>query len=203
MLLVAAGDSLFEVTTGGVSTLVGELNTSTGLVSIADNGFQAIIVDGDSGYIYQKETPALAYSRTGTTVTVTEYLHTRVSGQSVVVDATGGVADGTYTITVPSTAATALVVGTEYVITYVGTSDFTLVGATLNQVGIVFTATGSTPGSGTCNSANTWQFTTVASGSTTGTLVVRNNFREISTTYTGVDFPVADRKSTRLNSSHT
>jgi hypothetical protein len=191
VLLVVAGDSLFEVTTGGTSTLVGEINTSTGFVSIADNGQQAIIVDGNSGYIYQKETATLDYSRTLTTVTVTEYLHTRVTGQSVQINATGLVADGTYTITVPNTAATALVVGEEYVIAAIGTSDFTLVGAPLNAVGIVFLATGTTTGSGTCNSANTWTFTTVASGTTTGTLQVLNNFRQITTAYTGVDFPVA------------
>ncbi len=191
VLLVAAGDSIFEVTTGGTSTLVGEINTSTGFVSMADNGQQAIIVDGNSGYIYQKETANLDYSRTLTTVTVTEYLHTRVTGQSVKINATGLVADGTYTITVPNTAATALVVGQEYVIAAVGTSNFTLVGAPLNEIGVVFTATGTTTGSGTCNSANTWTFTTVASGTATGTLQVLNNFRQITTAYTGVDFPVA------------
>lgn len=191
VLLIAAGDSLFQVNNAGTATLVGELNTNTGFVSMADNGYQAIIVDGDTGYIYQKETPDLAYSRTLTTVTVTEYLHTRVTGQSVQVNATGDVPDGTYTITVPSTAATALVTGQEYVITAVGTSDFTLVGAVLNQVGIVFMATGSTTGSGTCNSANTWQITTVTSGTTTGTLQVIDNFRDITSAYTGVDFPTA------------
>ena len=41
-----------------------------------------------------------------------------------------------------STAATALVAGTTYQILTVGTTDFTLVGASSNTVGVIFTATG-------------------------------------------------------------
>ena len=48
-----------------------------------------------------------------------------------------------------SVAATALVAGTIYQILTVGTSDFTLVGASDNTVGTVFTATGTTTGTGT------------------------------------------------------
>ena len=48
-----------------------------------------------------------------------------------------------------SVAATALVTGTVYQILTVGTSDFTLVGASSNTVGTIFTATGTTTGTGT------------------------------------------------------
>jgi len=48
-----------------------------------------------------------------------------------------------------STAATALVTGATYQILTVGTSDFTSVGASANTVGVVFTATGTTTGTGT------------------------------------------------------
>ena len=48
-----------------------------------------------------------------------------------------------------STAATALVSGTVYQILTIGTSDFTAVGASANTVGVVFTATGTTTGTGT------------------------------------------------------
>ena len=47
-----------------------------------------------------------------------------------------------------SVAADALVTGTVYQILTVGTSDFTLVGASANTVGTVFTATGTTTGTG-------------------------------------------------------
>jgi len=45
--------------------------------------------------------------------------------------------------------ADALVAGTEYTITTVGDTDFTLVGAADNTVGTVFTATGAGTGTGT------------------------------------------------------
>ena len=48
-----------------------------------------------------------------------------------------------------SVAATALVTGTVYQILTVGTSDFTGVGASANTIGTVFTATGTTTGTGT------------------------------------------------------
>jgi len=48
-----------------------------------------------------------------------------------------------------STAATALVANTIYKVLTVGTSDFTAVGAGSNAVGVVFTASGTTTGTGT------------------------------------------------------
>ena len=48
-----------------------------------------------------------------------------------------------------STDATALVTGTTYQILTVGTTDFTLIGASSNTVGVIFTATGAGTGTGT------------------------------------------------------
>lgn len=45
-----------------------------------------------------------------------------------------------------ATNATALTVGVKYVIVAVGTADFTTVGASANEVGVVFTATGTSAG---------------------------------------------------------
>ena len=56
--------------------------------------------------------------------------------------------------TVPSTtdiAATSLIVGVTYTITFVGTTDFTLVGASSNTLGAVFVAIGQTTGTGTAS----------------------------------------------------
>lgn len=50
-----------------------------------------------------------------------------------------------------SVAADALVAGQNYKITAIGSTDFTLVGASENEVGIVFTATGVGTGTGYCN----------------------------------------------------
>ncbi|RYZ56489.1 MAG: T9SS sorting signal type C domain-containing protein, partial [Sphingobacteriales bacterium] len=52
-------------------------------------------------------------------------------------------------------AATAMVAGTSYVITSVGTTDFTTAGASSNAVGTVFTATGAGTGTGTIIPAST------------------------------------------------
>lgn len=54
------GNVLYEVSGTGVATNRGTLNTSTGRVSIADNGVQVMIVDGAYGYIFNTSTLAFA-----------------------------------------------------------------------------------------------------------------------------------------------
>lgn len=191
LIYAVSRDILYEVRGNGTAIERGFLLTTEGPVSMADNGIQLMLVDGANGYIFQPETADLAYSRTATTVTVTETLHTRVNGQSVEIQGDNAIPSGTYTIAVPPVAAGSLVTSSEYVITEVGTSSFTLVGAALNAVGIVFTATGTTAGTGTCVLANQWQFTTATSGTDSGDLKVINNFRNITAAYTGVTFPGA------------
>jgi len=48
-------DELLEIRNDGVSTAVGTLNTVEGLVSMADNGSQLLIVDGQAGYIWSSD----------------------------------------------------------------------------------------------------------------------------------------------------
>lgn len=191
-LYAVSYDTLYEVHPDGTIYQRGTLSSTEGSVAFADNGSQIILVDGENGYIFQKTTGSLSYSKAGTVVTVTEVLHSRKTGQSIEILGDANVADGTYTVTVPSTTATALVAGTTYVITSVQNSDFTLVGATLNQVGIVFTATGPTTGIGTCNSSDTWTITGAGTSNVSGSLEVLNNFRSIKDTYTGANFPGAN-----------
>ncbi len=57
-----------------------------------------------------------------------------------------------YTYTSPTVAATTIVAGRTYTIVSVGTTNFTLVGAASNAVGVTFTATGTATGTGTVNS---------------------------------------------------
>ncbi len=52
--------------------------------------------------------------------------------------------------------ATAFVVGTAYTIKSVGTTDFTLIGAASNTIGVVFIATGVGAGTGTAASPDRW-----------------------------------------------
>lgn len=61
-LFAVSGNKLFRITTGGTATEVtGSLNTSSGIVSMAENGAQVMIVDsGNDGYIYTISTEAFA-----------------------------------------------------------------------------------------------------------------------------------------------
>ncbi len=50
-MITVRGASVYRVSSSWVATLVGTLNTSTGPVSIADNGLDAVLVDGPNGYV--------------------------------------------------------------------------------------------------------------------------------------------------------
>lgn len=190
-LFAVAYDQLVEIYPDGTTFTRGTLSSTSGTVSMTDNGTQMIIVDGSAGYIYQPTTAELSYSRSGLAVTVTEPLTTRKEGQQIEIIGDQHLASGTYTVILSHIAATSLVTGTEYVIEEVGTSDFTLVGAALNEVGVVFTATGTTTGTGVCTKANQFTIQVLPTGTFTGTLRVVNNFRPIRSAYTGVNFPIA------------
>jgi hypothetical protein len=58
-----------------------------------------------------------------------------------------------YSLSAQVVSAPATVVGTLYIIQSVGTTDFTLIGAASNTVGVSFTATGAGTGTGTCSIA--------------------------------------------------
>jgi hypothetical protein len=192
-IYVVCGNELIEIHQDQTSYVRGALNSTNGSVSIADNGSQLIIVDGPDGYIFTKNTPELYYSKDNLIVTVQEQFHSRKTGQTVEIVGDANLASGFYTITVPQTIATNLVANEQYVITSVGDTDFTTVGATLNEVGIIFTATGpTTSGNGLCANANTWTINVTGAFSLAGTLSVVNNFRNIKESYSGVNFPGAN-----------
>jgi hypothetical protein len=194
-LFVVAYDQLLEVRGDGSYIERGTLETTAGNVSMADNGLQLMIVDGVTGYIYTPTTGDLAYSRTGTLVTVTETLHTRKENEIVNIEGDANIPSGAYIVFNPPfvIGTNALVIGTEYVITVPGTANWTALGADSTAYGTVFTATATTTtGIGTCVPANTWTFYTAASGAATGDIRVVNTFRKITNAYTGVDFPVAN-----------
>ena len=54
------GNKLYQLYSSWVATELGSLNTSTGRVSMADNGIQVIIVDGTDGYYYNMSTDTFA-----------------------------------------------------------------------------------------------------------------------------------------------
>jgi Phage stabilisation protein len=55
-----SGSALYEISSAGVATLLGTLNTSSGIVTMADNGFQLGICDGTSVYMYTYLTSVFA-----------------------------------------------------------------------------------------------------------------------------------------------
>jgi len=183
LLYSVNANKLIEIDKNGVAIERGTLSTAEGTVSISDNAQQIIIVDGQNGYIYEPKTLQLSYlAIAGNIVTVTENATNRHANDKVEILVTAGPAiSGTYTVNFPLINATALVVGTQYTINSVGTSDFQLVGAQNNEVGTSFAATGATIGTGTCTLSNEWNFTiptTIATGA--GGLQVINNFRQIT-----------------------
>ena len=191
-LFAVAYNELLEISPDGNIVTRGTLDTTVGTVSMADNGLQLMIVDGLSGYIFQPATADLPYSRSGNVATINETLTTRKTGQTVSVIGDANLASGDYTVSLIETNAPDLVTGTEYVIETVGTSDFTLVGAAFNAVGTVFTATGTTTGTGVVTNANNFHIGVTSAGASSGTCRIINNFRKISSAYTGVNFPKAN-----------
>ena len=81
--------------------------------------------------------------------------------------------DGTLTSTSVTTGAFAI--GTQYQITNVGDTDFTLIGAASNTLGVIFTATGA--GGGTTGTANSFLFSTYQSPLLTTHTCGVNHFR--------------------------
>ena len=80
-----------------------------------------------------------------------------------------GTTNNVLTSTTTSTVtAGSFVVGTEYTILTVGTTDFTAIGASANTVGVVFTATGVGSGTGTATT-NTWTSSAPSTTTTSGT----------------------------------
>lgn len=59
-LFIAAGQKFYSISSSWVATERGSLNTSTGPVSMADNGTYVFIVDGSSGYTWNIDTNTFA-----------------------------------------------------------------------------------------------------------------------------------------------
>lgn len=57
LLFFVQGDTLFSCTGAGALTTIGTLTTSTGDVSLVDNGTYLMLVDGTNGYYYNMVTP--------------------------------------------------------------------------------------------------------------------------------------------------
>ena len=113
ILVAVCGPYVYALTSTYTTTMVGQLNTSTGIVGITDNGVNVYIVDGQSRYTWRISSPSSAVftgSISGTTLTVTAITNGTIAinqalfgvnvSQATVITAlgtgTGGI--GTYTI---------------------------------------------------------------------------------------------------------
>ena len=119
-MVAVVGPYVYVLTSNLVPTMVGQLNTSTGVVGITDNGVNVYIVDGAYRYTWKISTPASAVftgSISGTTLTVTSITSGTIAtgqalfgvniNQTTVITAlgTGAGGVGTYTINLSQTVA--------------------------------------------------------------------------------------------------
>jgi len=138
-MVAVVGPYVYVLTSNLVPTMVGQLNTSTGVVGITDNGVNVYIVDGAYRYTWKISTPAAAVftgSISGTTLTVSNM----TSGTIAVGQALFGVDIAQATI------ITALGTGTGGVGTYTINQSQTVASEGMNSaaVGCIFTASIST-----------------------------------------------------------
>jgi hypothetical protein len=119
-MVAVVGPYVYVLTSSLVPTMVGQLNTNSGVVGITDNGVNVYIVDGAYRYTWKISTPSAAVftgSISGTTLTVTNMTSGTITAgqalfgvdiaQATIITAlgtgTGGV--GTYTINISQTVA--------------------------------------------------------------------------------------------------
>ena len=117
-MVAVCGASVYVITSNLTASIIGQLNTSTGIVGITDNGQSVYIVDGAYRYTWRISTPATAIftgSTSGTTLTVTDVSSGTIAvGQSLfglgvanetIITAlgTGSGGVGTYTINISQT----------------------------------------------------------------------------------------------------
>jgi hypothetical protein len=165
-MVIVCGSYVYAVDTDLTPTLIGQINTSSGIVGITDNGTNVYIVDGTYRYTWRVSNPASAEfigSISGTTLTVTLMKSgTIAAGQQLL-----GVGVSSQTI------ITSLGTGTGGVGTYVISSSHTLTSQDFNSAAVGAIVTGSISGtvltvtavtSGTLYPGQTLQGTGIAPG---------------------------------------
>lgn len=120
VMVAVCGSYVYALTSNFITTMVGQLNTSSGRVGITDNGVNVYIVDGTYRYTWRISSPSSAVftgSTSGTTLTVSAITNGALAvgqvlfgvgvTQETVITAlgtgTGGI--GTYTINLSQTIA--------------------------------------------------------------------------------------------------
>jgi hypothetical protein len=117
-LVAVCGPYVYVMGTNFTATIIGQLNTSTGQVSISDNGINVYIVDGTNRYTWRISNPNSAVFEgtiSGTTLTVTRVISgtiaasqslfgVGISNQTVIVSGSGS----TWTLNQAHTISTAI-----------------------------------------------------------------------------------------------
>ena len=135
-LIAVCGPYVYALTANLVPSVIGQLNSSSGIVRITDNGVNVYLVDGAYRYTWYISSPAAAVftgSTSGTTLTVTS-----ISSGTIAIN------QSLYGIGIlPETVITALGTGTGGVGTYTINRSQTVASGSLNSatVGAVVTAT--------------------------------------------------------------
>jgi hypothetical protein len=168
-MVVVCGPYVYALNTSLTPTIIGQLNSSSGIVGITDNGQSVYIVDGTYRYTWRINNPLSAQfigSISGTTLTVTSMkFGTITAGQQLF--GIGVVAE---------TVITGLGTGTGGIGTYTINNTQTVSSQTLNSAAVAAKITGSISGtvmsvtavtSGTLYPGQTIQGT----GVTTGTII--------------------------------
>jgi hypothetical protein len=165
-MVVVCGGFVYVLNTNLTPTLIGQLNTSTGIVGITDNGINVYIVDGAYRYTWRISNPSsasFAGSVSGTTLTVTQVK----SGTLAVGQQLFGIGVSSQTV------ITGLGTGTGGVGTYVVNNSQTVAATNLDSSATAATFTASIAGnvmtvtavaSGTLYPGQTVQGSTVAAG---------------------------------------
>ena len=155
--LLGVGTNLkFYIESGGFYydiTPLNQTNTLTNPFAMVSGSSTVTVTDANGGYSNNNYVTFTGSTSNGGIALRGEYL------------LTSGTVANTYTVPVQSEASISIagnvsiaagsfVIGNSYSITFVGTTDFTLIGASANTVGVAFIATGTGSGTGTAK-ANT------------------------------------------------
>lgn len=139
IMVVVCGLYVYAITSSYTTTMVGQLNTTSGRVGITDNGINVYIVDGVYRYTWRISSPSSAVftgSISGTTLTVT-----------AVTNGTIGINQGLFGVGVSqATVITALGTGTGGVGTYTLNISQTITSEQMNSAAVGAVVTGSISG---------------------------------------------------------
>jgi hypothetical protein len=202
VMVAVCGPDVYALTSSYITTKVGQLNSSTGIVGITDNGVNVYIVDGTNRYTWRISSPSSAVftgSISGTTLTVTAITNGTIAinqslfgvgvAQETVITALGSGSGGigTYTINNSQTVASQQMNSTAVGAVVTGSISGTTLTVTAVTSGTLFLGQ-TIEGSTVTNQTIITAFGTGTGGA--GTYTVNNSQTVSSTTLYGLNWSV-------------